>query len=264
LRDGARLTAASAAGTLGWSESKLSRVENAKIGIQADDLGRLLSLYDVSEMERDRLLKLAGHTGQRGRWDGYSESLVSVYESYVTLEAEATAIRNFEVQLVPGLLQTAEYSRAVIEIEHADNPQLVADRVAVRLARQAVLTRQPPPHLYAILDEAALQRPIGGPDVMRRQLYRLLEASERPTVTIQILPFSVGTHRGLAGSFVVLEFADREADPVVYCEGLTGGIIRTTEEDWRTYQSSFASLMAAALTPADSAALIRALARDER
>jgi hypothetical protein len=135
------------------------------------------------------------------------------------------------------------------------------------MARQAVLTRQPPPQLWAILDEDVLRRPVGGPDVLRRQLLRLIEASERSMVTIQILPFSVGAHPGLAGSFMVLEFAGAESgasdQPLVYSEGLTGGVFRSKPEDLRSYLDSFEALRAAAMTPVESMEAIAAAARGE-
>jgi transcriptional regulator with XRE-family HTH domain len=264
LRDRARQTVAVAAGELGWSESKLSRIETAHSGINRADLERLLALYDVPEAECDRLLALAGQARQRAWWEAYGDSLPSAYETFIGFEAEATAIYNFEAQIVPGLLQTAEYASAVTQIEYAENPELVGQRVAVRMARQAVLTHQPPPRLWAILDEAVLRRPIGGPDVMRRQLLRLVEASERPMITIQVVPFAVGSHRGLTGSFVVLEFTGRTDHPLVYSEGMTGGVIRTKPEELRTYWMSFEALRSASLNPADSVDFISAIARGER
>jgi transcriptional regulator with XRE-family HTH domain len=264
LRDGARRTVADAAGQLGWSESKLSRIETAHSGIRRADLDLLLGIYDVSEVERERLYALAGQARQRAWWEAYGDSLASSYETFIGFEAEATGIYSYETLVIPGLLQTAEYARAVTQIEHAEDPDLVGQRVAVRMARQAILTREPPPKFWAILDEATLRRPIGGPDVMRRQLLRLVEASEMSMVTIQVLPFDVGAHRGLTGSFVVLEFVGASEHPLVYCEGMTGGVIRSKPEELREYWMSFESLRSKALSPKDSVDFITAVARGER
>jgi hypothetical protein len=132
----------------------------------------------VSDIDRNRLIALAGQSRQRAWWEAYGDSLASAYETFIGFEAEATAISNFEAQVIPGLLQTTEYAHAVTQVDLADNPQLVGQRVTVRMARQAVLTREPPPQILAIIDEGALRRPIGGRNVMRRQLMRLAEVSE--------------------------------------------------------------------------------------
>jgi transcriptional regulator with XRE-family HTH domain len=262
LRDHAHQTVAAAAAEMGWSESKLSRIETAHSGISRADLSRLLAFYGVAEGERDRFFSLAGQARQRAWWEAYGDSLASAYETFIGFEAEATAIYNFEAQIVPGLLQTDEYASAVTAILYPDDPALVGQRVTLRMARQAVLTRQPPPRLWAILDEAVLRRPVGGRDVMRRQLMRLIEASERPTITIQVVPFSIGSHRGLHGSFVVLE-SGKDDHRLVYSEGMTGGVIRTKPEELHTYWTSFVALRAASMNPADSVDFIRAIARGE-
>jgi hypothetical protein len=159
-------------------------------------------------------------------------------------------------------LQTAEYASAVTEIDNVGQPELVAERVAVRMARQAVLTRHPPPQLWVIIDEAVLRRPIGGPDVMRRQLRRLVEAAEMSMITVQVLPFSAGAHRGLTGSFMVLEFAGKADNPLVYCEGMTGGVIRSKPEELRFYWMGLEALRAVSLSEADSVDFIEGVARD--
>jgi transcriptional regulator with XRE-family HTH domain len=262
LRDRAQRTVADVAGELGWSESKLSRIETASTGIRNPDLERLLTLYGVADKERTKLLALSGQARQRAWWEAYGDVLPNAYETYIGFEAEASAIFTYEAQVVPGLLQTSEYANAVIHADAIyDNPDVVGQRVAVRKARQAVLTRDPPPTLWAILDEAVLRRPIGGPDVLRRQMLRLVEASGRPTVTIQVLPFSVGAHRALAGSFIILEFPAAPDPPLVYSEGMTGGVFRSKSEEVNSYRMSFAALRGAALPPDESVELIAAAAR---
>lgn len=260
LRDQAKRTVADVARDLGWSESKLSRIETAHSGIRNPDLERLLKLYRTQEAERKRLTALAAQARQRAWWEAYGDALPNAYETYIGFEAEATSIFNYQAQLVPGLLQTAEYASAVVQADGvSDNPLVLEQRVAVRMARQAVLTREPPPTLWVILDEAVLRRPIGGKDVLRRQLGRLIEAADRPMITIQVLPFTVGAHRALAGSFVVLEFAGGADESLVYSEGMTGGVFRSRPDELRSYLMSFEALRTAALSPQKSVEFIEAV-----
>src|SRR5437762_11363828 len=171
LRERTHRTVADVAGGLGWSQSKLSRIETAHIGIRGDDLARLLDEYGVGDKERSRLLALRGQARQRAWWEAYGDALPDAYETLIGLEAAASVISTYEAQVVPGLLQTDEYANAVTLADGVyDDPDVLGQRVAVRMARQAVLTREPAPELQVVLDEAVLRRPIGGPDVLRRQL----------------------------------------------------------------------------------------------
>jgi len=260
LRERVGRTVGEVARELGWSESKLSRVETAVSGIRAGDLERLLDAYGIENAERARLIGLSGQARQRAWWEAYGDALPNAYETYIGFEAEASSIYTYEAQVVPGLLQTAEYTSAIMQAELADDrPEIIGQRVQVRMARQAVLTRNPPPELWAVMDEDVVRRPIGGRDVLRRQLLRLAEVSERPNVTLQILPFGVGAHRGLSGSFIVLEFPDGTDESLVYCEGLTGGVFRSKPVELRTYWMAFEALRTAALSPKDSIALIQSV-----
>jgi transcriptional regulator with XRE-family HTH domain len=262
MRERAGRTVAEVAEELGWSESKLSRVETANSGIRNPDLVRLLACYQATDADRARMLALAGQGRQRAWWEAYGNALPSGYETLIAMEADATSIFTYEAQVVPGLLQTVEYASAVIQADGVyDDPEVLNDRIRVRMARQEVLIREPPPDLVAILDEAVLRRPIGGPAVLHRQLLRLLETGDRPTTTIQVLPFSAGAHRALAGSFIVLEFAGGPDHQMVYSEGLTGGVFRNKPEELRSYLMSFEALRHAALGPKDSAEFIGELAR---
>lgn len=257
-------TVADVASELGWSESKLSRIETAHTGIRPKDLDRLLEAYAVADDVRARIRALAGQSRQRAWWEAYGDVLPNAYETYIGFEAEATSIYNYEAQIVPGLLQTAEYASAVIQADGVyEDDEVHSQRVAVRMARQAVLTRDPPPKLSVILDEAVLRREIGGPDVMRRQLTTLAEANERNMVKVQVLPFSAGAHRALAGSFIILEFASDGDHPLVYSEGMTGGVFRSRSEELRSYWMSFEALRAASLTPKKSVEFITAVARGD-
>ncbi|XVU26520.1 helix-turn-helix domain-containing protein [Actinoplanes sp. CA-054009] len=240
---------ASVATALGWSESKLSRIETAHTGISEDDLDRLLTIYGVRVEDRDRLRELARRGRARAWWTPYRSSVPDPYDEYVALEAEAVLISEWESQVVPGLLQTDEYARAVIEVgADVGDTETIQRRLALRMARQAVLTREPPPLLRIVLDEAVLHREVGGPEVLRRQLARLVEASERPGVELLVLPFSAGAHAGMTESFMVLEFAPGTRSPIVHIEGLTGGLFRVKPPDVDVYRDGLSDLRERALS----------------
>jgi len=262
LREQSGRTLTEVAANFGWSDAKLSRIETGTIGVRDADLAKLLTLYRVPESQRRLFTNLARQARHRARWEKtFDNGLSDAYASFVAFEEDAAAILTFEPQVVPGILQTAEYASAVMRRSVVlDGPEAVSRGVSTRLARQAVLVRDPPPRLTVVIDEAVLHRQVGGPDIMRRQLLRLLEASERPGITIQVLPFSAGAHPGLAGSFEILAFDDGTVTPVVYCEDLTGGVIRDSPTDLRHYQEAFAALRAAALGPDETAAMIRSVA----
>jgi transcriptional regulator with XRE-family HTH domain len=261
LRERAHRTVADVSSQLRWSESKLSRIETAHTGIRRPDLERLLDVYAVADPARARLLAIAGRSRQRAWWEAYGDALPDAYETLIDFEAEAGTILTYESQVVPGLLQTSEYASAVTQAAILDEPvSFIAQRVQVRMARQAVLTRDPAPELWAILDEAVLRREIGGPDVLRRQMLRLIEMSELPTITIQVLPFSVGAHPALNGSFILLEFADGADQPLAYSEGITGGVFRNKAENVRHYRLSFEALRELSLSPEESLEAVAAVA----
>ncbi len=234
---------------LGWSESKLSRIETAHTGINEADLDRLLTLYDVLAVDRSRLRDLAGRGRERVWWTQYRSAVPAPYDEYVSLEAEAVGFSEWEAQIVPGLLQTGEYARAVIEVgADIGATETIQRRVALRMARQAVLTRGPLPSLQIVLDEAVLYREVGGPGVLRRQLRRLVEASLRPNLELLILPFSAGAHAGQTESFMVMEFAAGTRAPVVHIEGVTGGLFRVSPEEVVLYQDALDDLRERALS----------------
>jgi len=241
---------------LSWSESKLSRIETARTGIRDADLERLLAVVDAPPDDRRRLRELARRGRGRVWWTPYRSSLTEPYDEYVALEAEASALCEWEAQLVPGLLQTDEYARSVIEAgaDRADS-EVIETRVHLRMNRQTVLNREDPPQLCVVLDEAVLRREVGGRGVLRRQLQRLSEACERPGIQVQVLPFGAGVHGALTGSFLILEFgADRPA--IVHSEGITGGVFRSRESELAIYRKVFDDLRNRSLSPADSRKLI--------
>jgi hypothetical protein len=236
------------AGALGWSESKLSRIETARTGISEPDLERLLAVYGVGAEDCSRLCDLARHGRTRAWWTAYRSSVPDPYDEYVALEVEAVAMSEWESQVVPGLLQTDEYARAVIEVgADISDPKTIQRRLALRMGRQAVLTRDPPLRLSVVLDESALRREIGGRDVLDRQLQYLVDASHQSGVELLVLPFQAGAHAALTESFVIFDFPVNTRAPVVHCESLTGGHFRTRPEDVRVYQGAFEDLRRRAL-----------------
>jgi transcriptional regulator with XRE-family HTH domain len=259
LRENRGAHLAEVAAQLQWSESKLSRVETGHMSIRPGDLDRILDLYRVDTDERAHLRAIAAKARQRAWWEAYGYGLPDAYETFIGFEAEAARILAYEAQLIFGLLQTPEYARAVMQAEGTAD-DIASRRVAVRMARQAVLAREPPPQLHVVLDEAALRRPIGGQGIMRRQLRRLVDAAEQPGITIQVLPFEAGGHPGLAGSFVILEFANESDGPLVYSEGATGGVLRAKNSDLQNYHVRFATLAATALSEDLSVQFIAAAA----
>jgi transcriptional regulator with XRE-family HTH domain len=226
LRTDMGLSREEAAQAIRASEWKIHRLENGQVGFKERDLVDLLARYGVTDPEEiNELLTMAREANTPGWWQHYGDVLPQWFRTYVDLESAAALIRTYEGQFVPGLLQTDDYMRAVIHDAHLDeSSDEVGRRVRLRMARQTLLTREHPPRLWAVVDEAALRRPVGGPGVMRGQLERLLDATKLPNVTLQILPFDTGAHPAMVGSFSILRFADRELPDVVYLEHLTNAV----------------------------------------
>ena len=257
LRDHVGRTCADVAARLGWSESKLSRVETAKIAIRSSDLEQLLDEYGVSDMTvRTKLLSLNERARKRAWWEAYGDALAAdnAYETYIGLESDALSISIFQSSVVPGLLQTAEYAHAVIQA--AATPPIGADmleaRVAARIARQAILARESPPNLAVLLDEAVLRRRVGGSEVMQRQIDRLISSSESGSVDLAVLPFSTGAHRCISESFVILELEGFGGSGIVYNEGITNATIHRRDRDILMYKESFEDAQNVALDTEES------------
>ena len=225
LREEASITTEQAASAIRGSHSKISRMEHGRVGFKERDIGDLLSLYGVTiGEEREALLKLAREANTPGWWQGYSDILPHWVEPYFGLEAAASFIRNYELQFVPGLLQTPDYARALIRLGNASTEEDVTRRAEARIARQEILTRENPPRLWAVMDEGALRRSIGGKAVMRQQIRHLADMCEHPAVTLQILPFQVGAHPAMGGQFTILRFSEPDLRDVVYIEQLTSAL----------------------------------------
>jgi hypothetical protein len=269
LREQNRVDRRQAAQVIRCSESKISRLELGKLPFKAHEVNGLLDLYGVaSGPERDRLLGMARYANVPGWWQSYSDVFPSWFETYVGLESAAGHIRTFESQLIPGLLQTDGYMRAVTsEGRLPRSARQVERRVALRRERQKILT-QSNTVFWAIIDEAALRRPIGGRDVMHEQLDHLLRLMQRrSTVRIQVLPFATGGPSGEVGSFSYLRFAERELPQViylevVYIEHLTGALYIDKTEDVEQYRGAFDRLSTTARLVDESADIIAKIMAD--
>jgi hypothetical protein len=233
LREQRQITCEEAGEAIRASHSKISRMELGRVKFRQRDVADLLTLYGVAaETERTAMLSLADKANEPGWWHSYSDILPSWFEVYIGLEEAASRIRAYEVQFVPGLLQTEDYARAVTLLGHPDAPgHEVERRVGLRMRRQSLLTSEEPPHLWAVVDEAVLRRPLGGVPVMRKQLQYLLEVTEMPNVTLQVVPFELGGHAAAGGPFSILRFADRDLPDVVYLEQLTSALYLDKRED---------------------------------
>ncbi|MCB5169378.1 helix-turn-helix domain-containing protein [Streptomyces bambusae] len=270
LRDRSGLTSGETARLLGWHQSKISRIETGRSGVKPDDVRLLLDTYGVAgDQERALLEALASCAAGSGAsagpdrkwWHEYRGLLPQEYRDFISLEATARAARTVEVSVVPGLLQTARYARAVTRAALDGLPPAKVDAlVDVRLARQAVLRADPPLELSAVLDEAVLRRQVGGPEVMAEQLAHLAEVSRLPQVRLQVLPFSVGGHLGLTGPFVIFSFPNIADLDVVVLDHLTSSLYLERKEDIEAYGAAFRTIQAHALPPQDSSDLISRIA----
>ncbi|MFF6996567.1 helix-turn-helix domain-containing protein [Streptomyces sp. NPDC008313] len=256
LRTGSGLTSGEAARLVGWHQSKVSRIETGASGVKPDDVRRLLDAYRVEDHDlRELLVVLAGsEDGARHNWwHAYRGVLPPAYRDFISLESQASAMRTLETSVVPGLLQTPEYARAVTRAAVGGLEDARLDTlVEVRLARQDVLRASPPLALSAVLDEAVLRREVGGPGVMERQLRRLREAAELPQVRLQILPFAAGEHIGITGPFVIFSFPNTTDLDVVVLDHLTSSLYLERKEDLQAYSEAFNSLQIHALSPEES------------
>jgi Domain of unknown function (DUF5753)/Helix-turn-helix domain len=234
LREDAGITTERAALVIRGSHSKISRMEHGRVAFKERDISDLLTLYGVGPGdEREALLGLARVSGTPGWWQGYSDILPHWVEPYFGLEAAASFIREYELQFVPGLLQIEAYARAVIRLGNHPAEDEVIRRAEARIARQEILDRAHPPTLWAVMDESALRRVIGGPEVMKAQIKHLIEMCDHPAVTLQILPFSAGAHRAMGGPFTILRYTEPDLRDVVFIEQLTSALYldKTTEVD---------------------------------
>ncbi|MBD2895254.1 hypothetical protein amrb99_41880 [Actinomadura sp. RB99] len=246
------------------SHSKISRMELGRVGFKERDVSDLLTLYGVNDpAERAPLLELAKEANTPGWWHRYGDVLPSWFEVYLGLEEAASLLRTYELQFVPGLLQTEDYAHAVVRLGYSDaSDEEVERRVQLRTTRQRRFTSPGAPTLWAVLDEAVVRRPLGGRDVMRRQLQHLIAMSELPNVTLQIVPFGAGGHAAAGGPFTILRFAEPGLSDVVYLEQLTSALYLDKPTDVDTYMRAMNNLCITAARPDDTGRLLTGILKE--
>jgi hypothetical protein len=226
-REQADLTIDDVADELEWSAAKISRIENARVRVLPRDVKHLLRTYGIQEgsPEWELMITLARESHQKGWWHAYGDTLGESFRTYVGLEAAAATLRTYESECIPGLLQTEDYARAIIRSTLPPGTEEdIEKNVSVRMARQARLMGDEPPELWAVVNEAGIRRLVGGATVMRPQLDRLMEVSQLPHVTLQVIPFGAGAHAAMDGSFMVVGFAEPSDPEVVYVTCSTGSL----------------------------------------
>ncbi|WP_373690008.1 helix-turn-helix domain-containing protein [Saccharopolyspora gregorii] len=250
LREASGISREDAGYEIRGSGSKISRLELGRVGFKERDVADLLTLYGVSdEGERSSFLELVRQSNQPGWWHRYSDLVPSWFQDYVGLEESASRIQTYEIQFVPGLLQTEDYARAIAS---QGRPEAVEEeverRVRLRMHRQRLFTQPNAPRLWAVIDESVLHRPIGGVDVLREQIDHLLEVIKLPTISLQVLPFDLG-RSGAEGAFTILRFAEQEIPDIVYLEHLSGALYLDKPEDVELYSKVSHRLAVDAHTP---------------
>jgi transcriptional regulator with XRE-family HTH domain len=263
LREVARLTCEEVADHLECSASKISRVETGRVSVSPRDVRDMLELYGVPAAQRESLVQLARDSRQKGWWHAYSDTMQPQMATYIGLESAASEIRIYEVSLIPGLLQTEDYARAVIRAGMVNSPaEDIERRVSLLMARQPAVVREDPPKVWAVLDEAALRRRVGGAGLMRLQLEHLLAQAALPNVAVQVIPFGGGAHPAMGRPFIILVFPERVDTDVVYLEDLTSALYLEDVAEVDRYNVFFNHLRATALSFDDSAALITSVLKE--
>jgi transcriptional regulator with XRE-family HTH domain len=263
LREAAGITREEAGHAIRASHAKISRLELGRVGFKERDVVDLLTLYGVTdEAQRADVLELMRQANTKVWWQQHSDLLPNWFETYLRLEQVAKVIRTYQLQFVPGLLQSEEYARAVIGHGHSRSTDELDRRVQLRMERQQMLHQPEAPHLWAVIDEAALTRPFGPTRVMRDQLRYLLEASAAPNIHVQVLPFRSGAHAAAGGSFSILRFAEPDLPDVVYLEQLTSAVYLDKRADVEDYVLIMERVTVQAETPAQSRETLRRLLAD--
>jgi transcriptional regulator with XRE-family HTH domain len=264
LREKAGMSYEQAAEAIYASAWTLRRMEKAEVGLKLNYVKSLLMAYGITDVrEIDIFLDLAREANKPGWWHSYTDVLPAWFRVFPGLEQAASLIRGYEPHCIPGLLQTEDYARALSLAGYPNAAQDETDRrVELRITRQQILTRPDPPKLWVVIDEAALRRPVGGPEVMRPQLGRLIDATDQPNITLQVLPLAVGAHPVMYGMFHLLRFPTPELPDVVYGENLTSAFYLDKPTDVAAYTEALDRLCAQA-SPADkSAGILRQIRKD--
>ncbi|WP_156756397.1 helix-turn-helix domain-containing protein [Actinokineospora pegani] len=258
LREGANLSQQTVVDKTNLNPATLYRVETAKARPQRRTLMTLLDLYELEGERRAYLLDLFTNSKKPGWLQPYHSDLPDEYTAYISFENEARSVRKYDSLFIPGLLQNEDYARAVIRggLPAATDTE-VEDRVRARMDRQPVLTRESGPlKFWAVIDEAALRRVVGSPAVMRAQLQHVIDAAKAPNVTVQVIPFDAGAHPGMSGQFSLMDFPDPLDADLVYIDSMAGDLFLESEADISRYRAMFDTLVAVALSPKDSMALL--------
>ena len=264
LREAKGITREDAGYTIRASESKISRMELGRVSFKERDVTDLLSLYGVEdETERGALLTLVREANQAGWWHSFSDAMPNWFQTYVGLEEASALIRLYEVQFVPGLLQTEDYMRSLMTLNRPNLDRVEVDRrINVRMHRQKLIEDAEGPRLWAIVDEAALRRPVGGPTVMRAQIQRLIEAADMPNVILQVMPFRFGGHAAESGAFTILRFPEQDLPDVVYLEQLTSALYLDKRDDVDQYLQVMERLSVDSQTPGSSVELLSEMLKE--
>ncbi|GAA4615390.1 helix-turn-helix transcriptional regulator [Actinoallomurus liliacearum] len=264
LREAAGVSRKDAAEAINTTESRIGRLEQGRAGLDEDDVVALLKLYGIDDRgERDALLTVVREASRPGWLQAYNNAMPAWFRPYVDLEEAAQVIRTYEVQFIPGLLQTPDYARAVVRQGMSDPSSAeIERRVELRMRRQRLLYQPHPPRLWAVIDEAALWRPIGSVEVTRAQLRALHEAARRENITVQVMPFRVGGHAGEAGAFTILRFPEPELPDIAYIEQLTGAMYLEKDDDMDHYTAAMERLCVQSASPDESMDLISKIRRE--
>lgn len=266
-RQAAGLKQEQVAAAMEWSLSKVIRIEKGPTRITTNDLRPLLRLYKVTNPDRvEELVAIAKAARERSWWDSYKPLLADEVIEYFDYEAAASVVRNFQPLVVPGLLQTEEYARAMIPqtagLPESSRIDSQAKLVKIRMGRQELLDQTDAPRLFFILDEPVIRRLVGTTELMRRQVLHLIDAASKPQLTIQVLPFTAGLTFGMDGPFVILELPGPPDEHVVYLESARGHFIRQSEAEISSYREAFERLRKLALNPSDSVGYMSEIASD--
>jgi transcriptional regulator with XRE-family HTH domain len=261
LRESCGITRQDAGHAIRASDSKISRLELGRVAFKERDVADLLTLYEVDPAKRETLLTLAREANNLGWWHKYHDIVPDWFGLYVGLEQAASLMRTYEIQFVPGLLQTETYARAVTRLGHVSDEE-IERRVDLRMRRQELLTKPGAPTLWAVLDEAVLRRPLEGPDVMRAQVKHLIEMAELPNVTVQVVPFHVGGHAAAGGPFSILRFSEPDLPDVVYLEQLTSAIYLDKRDDVDDYMVVMDRLCVDAIPGTETLGFLHCLAEE--
>nr|WP_202489779.1 helix-turn-helix transcriptional regulator [Streptomyces sp. SID8381] len=264
LRERAGLKREEAARVLRVAPATIRRMEMAEVALKIPYLQLLLKAYGVPDDEAEAFVQLAEDANRPGWWQRFHDILPGWFSMYVSLEGAASLIRSYEPHFVPGLLQTEDYARGVLESGAVGqtSPEDIERHVALRMRRQELLTRPDAPRFWVVLDETALRRPVGGPEVMRAQIDKLLEATKLPNVTLQVAPFSSGPHPGTYGPFVLFRFAMPELPDMVYSEYLTGAVYLDARSEVATHLEVMDRMAAQAATAHRTKEILRDLRKE--